>query len=102
MKRIFFSVSFRAKDGLKAEIKLIGDMVQKVGFKLFVFVDEYNFALGEETLMMKQSFSDIEKSEFVIAELSDKAIGVGIEIGYAVALKKQVFYLRKKGTDYSK
>ncbi len=51
--------------------------------------------------MMKIAFEEIDSADFLIAELSTKSIGVGIEIGYAFAKNKPIFYLRKKGTEYS-
>ena len=50
---------------------------------------------------MQQAFADIDSSDFLIAEVSEKAIGVGIEIGYAVAAKKPVIYLRNELTEHS-
>lgn len=51
--------------------------------------------------MMQQAFADINSSDLLIAEVSEKAIGVGIEIGYAVAAKKPVIYLRNELTEHS-
>ena len=50
---------------------------------------------------MKTAFQEIDNSDFLIAELTTKSIGVGIEIGYACAKNKPVIYLLKKGSEYS-
>lgn len=42
--------------------------------------------------MMQQAFVDIGNSDLLIAKVSEKAIGAGIEIGYAIAAKHVVFY----------
>lgn len=64
-------------------------------------MDKYNFKPNQEKEMMKVAFEEIDSSDFLIAELTTKSIGVGIEIGYAFAKKKPIFYLRKKDSEYS-
>ena len=41
---------------------------------------------------MKQATADIDKCDILIAETSDRGIGIGIEVGYAKAKKKPIFY----------
>ena len=68
---------------------------------LHVFVDSYNFDPSQEKEMMTKAFDEIDQSDILIAEVSKKAIGVGIEVGYAFAKGKRIIYLRKKGMPYS-
>lgn len=51
--------------------------------------------------MMQQAMLDIDHSDLLIAETSDKAIGIGIEVGYAKAKGKPVIYLRQRSADHS-
>ncbi len=69
--------------------------------ELFVFVDKYNFESDQEKEMMETAFNEIDNSDFLIAELTTKSIGVGIEIGYTFAKKMPIIYLRKKNAAYS-
>ena len=50
---------------------------------------------------MQQAMNDIEQCEMLIAETSDKAIGIGVEAGYAKAKGKPVIYIRSSAADYS-
>ncbi len=50
---------------------------------------------------MQAAFAEITSSDLLIAEVSEKAIGVGIEIGYAASLQKQIIYLRQAGSEHS-
>jgi len=43
---------------------------------LNIFVDQYNFSVDEDKQMMEKAFADIDHSDFLIVELSKKAIGV--------------------------
>ena len=51
--------------------------------------------------MMAQAFLDIGQSDFLIAETSDKGIGIGIEVGYARAKQKPIIQLRQATAEHS-
>lgn len=50
---------------------------------------------------MNLACREIAQSDLVIAEVSHKAIGVGVEVGYAVGLGKPVIYLRHIDAEHS-
>ncbi|MBO9573681.1 MAG: hypothetical protein J7497_15950, partial [Chitinophagaceae bacterium] len=66
-----------------------------------VFVDKYNFTVLQEREMMRQAFEDIEECFLLIAETSDKGIGIGVEVGYAKAKNKPIIYVREKNAPHS-
>ena len=72
-----------------------------MNIELFVFGDKSNFETNQEKEMMKVTFEEIDSSDFLVAELTTKSIGIGIEIGYAFAKEKLIFYLRKKDSEFS-
>lgn len=101
MKKAFISVSFKKKNELKDEITTIVAVLKKYYIDPFVFVNTYILSPGREKAMMNKATKAIIESDFLITELTNKAIGVGIEIGYAYALGKKIIYLRKKQAEYS-
>jgi nucleoside 2-deoxyribosyltransferase len=101
MRRAFLSVSFHHRQQLEAEFEQIINVLRQVGIEAVDFVIMYPFRAGEERAMMKLAMSEIAKSDLLIAEVSEKAIGVGIEVGCAAALGKPVIYLHKTGVEYS-
>lgn len=52
-------------------------------------------------IMMKKVLQLIDNSDLIIAELSYKSIGIGIEIGYAKAKNKKIIYLKKTTAEIS-
>ena len=60
-----------------------------------IFAEEYRFAASEETQMMELACREIAQTDLVIAEVSHKAIGVGVEVGYAIGIGKPVVYVVK-------
>ncbi len=101
MRKGYFAISFSDRKKFDKEIDYLIKKLSERNIELFVFVDQYHFKMNEEKEMMKVAFEEIDNSDFLIAELTKKSIGVGIEIGYAYARKKPIFYLRRKGAEYS-
>lgn len=101
MKKAYLAISYSNRKLFDKEIKSLIELCKANEIALLSFVDTYNFKADEEKEMMKTAFLEIDKSDFLIAELTTKSIGVGIEIGYACAKGKPIIYLRKKDSEYS-
>ena len=101
MKKAYLSIGFKNRQLMEPEIQLIREVLLTNQISLLIFVDNYRFSPSEEKQMMMQAFREIDGSDLLIAEVSEKAIGVGIEIGYAVARKIPVIYFRKSSAEHS-
>lgn len=101
MKKAYLSISFQKRKELQNEIATIQQVLSAFNFDLFVFVDKYLFTSEQEKEMMQQAFAAIDSSDLLIAEVSEKAIGVGVEMGYALAAGKPVIYLRNALAEHS-
>jgi len=101
MKKGYLAISYSNRTFFDNEIEGLKKLFKNNALELFVFVDHYNFKANQEREMMKTAFIKIDSADFLIAELTTKSIGVGIEIGYAYATEKPIIYLRKKGSEYS-
>lgn len=101
MKKAYLSIGFQNRQQQGAVIETIRQVLTRFGITLFVFADNYHFLPEQEKQMMDQAFRYINESDLLIAEVSEKAIGVGIEIGYAVAKQKPVIYLRNTHAEHS-
>jgi len=101
MEKAYFAISYSNRKRFDKEIESLKILFNKNDVELLVFVDKYNFKANQEKEMMKVAFEEIDSSDFLIAELTTKSIGVGIEIGYAYAKNKPIIYLRKKDSEYS-
>lgn len=97
----YISVSFRKKEVLGKELTAIIDALYGFNIQAFVFVDNYVFSAAQEKQMMQQAMHDIDRSDLLIAETSDKGIGIGIEVGYAKAKNKPVIYVRHNTAEHS-
>ena len=101
MKTAYFGISKSNRVNFDKEIHQLQKCLAKYDISLLVFVDNYNFKLGEEKEMMNIAFKEIDKSDFLIVELTKKAIGVGIEVGYAFAKRKPIIYIKRGNAKHS-
>jgi len=101
MRKAYLAISYSKRALFNKELRALQNLFNKNKIELLVFVDKYNFKPDQEKQMMKVAFQEIDNSDFLIAELTTKSIGVGIEIGYAFAIGKPIIYLRKKDSEYS-
>ena len=101
MKQAYISISFSKRKELEKEVRAIKSALEKIEFFGYVFVDENQFSTNEEGMMMQKAMEDIEKSVILIAEVSEKGIGIGIEVGYAKAKNIPVIYVRNSRSEHS-
>lgn len=99
--RAYISISYSRRHFMDETVRAIVDTLSAMDVDSFVFVDRYHFSSEQENEMMGQAFTDIEKSGLLIAETSEKAIGVGIEVGYAKGKQKPVIYMRQSEAQHS-
>ncbi len=97
----YISISYNKRKLLDKELSAIINTLSDFKITPFVFVDNYKFTQTHEREMMQQAMTDIDNCDILIAETSDKAIGIGIEVGYAKAKNKPVIYLRQKDAAHS-
>lgn len=93
-KIAFISVSFAHRHTHADALAAISDACVASGLRANIFVNAYSFAPEQTRAMMQQTVADIRAARVLIAEVTYKAIGVGIEVGYAAALGIPVIYVR--------
>lgn len=97
----YISISFNQRKSLDKVVKAIKETLVLLNIQPFVFVDNYNFDKTQEKEMMTTAFTEIGKADLLIAEVSDKAIGIGVEVGYARAMGIPAIYIRNKTSEHS-
>ncbi|MCX7955657.1 MAG: hypothetical protein N2593_00920 [Patescibacteria group bacterium] len=99
--KIFLSYSYQHKNKFKKLNNNLKKFLKtKFNIDSYSFVFEYKEKSNHKT-MMKKALKLIDKSDFIIAELSYKSIGIGIEIGYAKAKNKKIIYIKKIDAEIS-
>jgi nucleoside 2-deoxyribosyltransferase len=99
--KAYISISYSKRHELTEELNTIIAVLKDAAIDPFVFIDNFKFSADEENEMMQQAMISIEECDILIAEVTDKAIGVGVEVGYAKARKKPVIYIKNKNAEHS-
>lgn len=99
--KAYIAISFSKRNSMDAIVRVIKETLLQSAIDSFVFADEYHFSPEEEKGMMQQAMQDIDSCDMLLAEVSEKAIGIGIEAGYAKAKGKPVIYLRQRDAEHS-
>lgn len=99
--KAYISVSFNNRNLLKNQLAAISDTLTDFNITPLIFVDKYKFDLAQERDMMARAMMDIDSADILIAEASVKAIGIGVEAGYAKAKGKPIIYIRHQDAEHS-
>lgn len=99
--KAYIAVSYSHRQKLDHSITAIVNTLVQQHITPFVFVDVFSFDVITEKLMMQRALTAIDDSSLFIAETSYKAIGIGVEAGYAKAQGKPIIYLRQATADHS-
>lgn len=98
--RAYFGFKFYEDNRNRDEINSICAVLQDDGIQTVCIVRDVekwgDVKLSSQELM-RITFEEIDKSDMVILEMSEKGVGLGIEAGYAVARKKPLIVLIKQG-----
>lgn len=97
----YISISHSQRKMLEEALQAIITTLARSGIISFVFIDSYHFDADQAAEMMEQAMKDIDQCDLLIAETSHKAIGIGVEAGYARAKNKPVIYLRQQDAEHS-
>ncbi len=98
--RIFITADYQEGKN-KQEIEHLCDLVKSAGFEDFCFirdVEHYQKIFDNPVELMKRAKEEIERSDYLLIDMTDKPTGRAIEAGMAYALGKKVIVIMKKGT----
>jgi 2'-deoxynucleoside 5'-phosphate N-hydrolase len=98
--KFFIALSYVHRKKLKAIIQEVKQLLSDNGHQYVVFV-ERQLTNSSNKEMMEAVLNELKKADVVLAEISTKEVGVGIEIGAAYAFGKPIFLFRRKKSESS-
>ena len=101
MRYAYLALSITLRPSLDDIVAQLTRVCLAFGIELIVFTDRFQFTTHQEREMMQMAFAEIERCDLLIAKGSKKAIGIGIEAGYARGIGKLVWYMHAAGTAHS-
>jgi nucleoside 2-deoxyribosyltransferase len=104
LKKAYFGIKFYEDHSNREEIESITAMLRGAGIQTVCMasdVEKWGTVKLSLQELMRMTFEEIELSDMVILEMSEKGVGLGIEAGYAVAKRKPLIVLIKEGCKIS-
>jgi len=104
MTRVFLSIKYHADHANRARIEaIIAALAQRGAQGVCIARDverwgEFHF---DADVLMRRTFIEIDASDLVIVDLTEKGVGVGIEAGYARAKQIPLVTIAQRGADIS-
>jgi nucleoside 2-deoxyribosyltransferase len=102
--KVFISIKYHQDNKNKATIEGISSALEKSGLETCCIVRDIEHwgavKLNAQNLM-RLTFDQIDSSDAVVIDLTEKGVGLGIEAGYAAAKGKPVVTIAKRGADIS-
>jgi len=98
---MFITASFEHGKN-KDEIKQLCSLVKESGFEDFCFirdVENYGKVFDNPHNLMEHTAEEIEKSDYLLLDMTDKPTGRAVEAGIAYAMDKKVILIAKEGTE---
>jgi len=86
--KVFISIKYHADQNNRGRIEAIASALEQCGCHTICVVrdiEEWGRAHFEPAELMRRTFAEIDSSDLVVIELTEKGVGVGIEAGYAHA-----------------
>ena len=85
-------------------IERVDAVFKKLGMETSIVVRDFEM-FGKKQydphVLMAKAFEEIDASDVIVVEFSEKGVGLGIEAGYAAGRKKPVWVIAKTGSEIS-
>lgn len=98
--RIFITASFEGIEN-KAEVEKLCAIIKAGGFEDFCFirdVEHYEKVFNNPHDLMQRAKEEIEKSDYLLIDMTDKPTGRAFEAGMAYGFGKKIIVIMKTGT----
>lgn len=102
--RAYLAIKYYSDNQNRELIQSISAALEKAGFETICIardVEQWGQVRFTPTELMQRSFAEIDSSDLIVVELTEKGVGLGIEAGYAYARGIPIVTIAQKGADIS-
>jgi len=102
--RAYIAVKYHEDNSNREHIEAISSVLEKRGFETVCITrdlerwGEVHFDAGP---LMERTLREIDASDVVVVDLTEKGVGVGIEVGYAAAKNMPIITIAGTGSPIS-
>ena len=102
--KAYISIKYRADNSNKDCIEKISSALERNGFETVCIARDIE-KWGEIQLspheLMQRALAEIDSSNLLVVDLTEKGVGLGIEAGYAYAKQIPIVVIARQGSDIS-
>ena len=102
--KAYISIKYRADNGNKDCIQKISSALEQNGFETVCVardIEKWGGVQLSPHELMQRTFTEIDSSNLLVVDLTEKGVELGIEADYAYAKQIPVVVIAKKGSDVS-
>lgn len=102
--KAYLAIKYHPDNGNREMIQRLSAALEKAGVETVCItrdIERWGQVHFTPAELMQRSFAEIEASDVVVVELSEKGVGLGIEAGYAYAKGIPIITIAQKGADIS-
>jgi hypothetical protein len=102
--KAFISIKYHPAEENRTRVELVSTALSRLGIASRVIVrdvEQWGKLHFSPAALMQQTFDEIKACDFMLVELTEKGVGVGIEAGYAYGLGKAIYVAAEKGAEIS-
>lgn len=102
--KAYISIKYRADNSNRDCIEKISSALERNGFETVCIARDIE-RWGEVQLspheLMQRAFAEIDSSNLLLVDLTEKGVGLGIEAGYAYAKQIPIVAIARRGSNIS-
>jgi nucleoside 2-deoxyribosyltransferase len=102
--RVYLAIKYHPDNQNRERIEKIAAVLERQGIETVCIVrdvEQWGQIKFEPAELMRRTLAEIDTSDVVVVELTEKGVGVGIEAGYAYARAIPIITIARKGSDIS-
>ena len=102
--RAYISIKYRADNSNRNCIEKIASALEQNGFETVCAtrdIEKWGQIEFSPQELMQRTFTEIDSSDLIVVDLTEKGVGLGIESGYAYAKGIPIALIAKKGSNIS-
>ncbi|MFN2272436.1 MAG: nucleoside 2-deoxyribosyltransferase [Anaerolineae bacterium] len=102
--KAYIAIKYHADHSNRERIEGISAALERQGYETVCItrdLEKWGEVQFDSGTLMQRTFDEIDTSNVVIVDLTEKGVGVGIEAGYAFAKHIPVVTIARKGSDIS-
>ena len=102
--KAYISIKYREDNSNKDCIQKISSALEQNGFETVCIarvIEKWGQVELSPQELMRRTFAEIDSSNLLVVDLTEKGVGLGIEAGYAYAKQIPIVVIARKGSDIS-